>query len=118
MYGMFETPCCALIDFGFRHVVALSGGAAVVSEDTLNDKEKARTGQGMSEDEVAHEPGAALREAESERRERGSNRSMGRRSQPEPAAAEKGEQASCWRLPHACCAQHVEASNTADGQQT
>ena len=58
------TPtCCA----------ALGGGAAVVSEDQLADKEKARTGQGMSDEEVAHEPGAALREAESERRERSSN---------------------------------------------
>ena len=57
---------------GCRCCAALGGGAAVVSEDQLQDKEKARTGQGMSADEVAHEPGAALREAESERQGRGS----------------------------------------------
>jgi hypothetical protein len=76
----------------------------VVSEDTLNDKEKARTGQGMSDDEVAHEPGAALREAESERRERSSNRNVGRKSQPKPDAAGKGEQARRRRSPHTSCA--------------
>ena len=45
----------------------------MVSEDQLADKEKARTGEGMSADEVAHEPGAALREAESERQGRAPN---------------------------------------------
>ncbi len=45
----------------------------MVSEDQLQDKEKARTGEGMSADEVAHEPGAALREAESERQGRAPN---------------------------------------------
>ena len=87
--------CSAVLTRSLRCIAALSGGAAVVSEDTLNDKEKARTGQGMSEDEVAHEPGAALREAESERAERSDDQSKGRKSQRGQDAKDgKDEQAS------------------------